>query len=38
MGDPPAPPLVGEHNAEVIVKELGVSEDEFGKLREAGVV
>ena len=32
------PPLVGEHNAEVLVKELGVSEDEFGKLREAGVV
>lgn len=32
------PPLVGEHNAEVLVKELGVSETEFEKLRAGGVI
>jgi len=31
-------PLIGEHNAEIYLKELGLSEGEFNSLRREGVV
>jgi hypothetical protein len=31
-------PWVGEHTAEVLHAELGLSDDELAKLRDAGVV
>jgi len=31
-------PLTGEHNEEVYIRELGVSEDEYGNLKKGGVI
>jgi crotonobetainyl-CoA:carnitine CoA-transferase CaiB-like acyl-CoA transferase len=31
-------PLIGEHNEEIYVKELGISKKRFSKLKEAGII
>ena len=33
-----APPLLGEHNAEVFARHLGIGDEELARLKEAGVI